>query len=259
MFSTLMALVFLASLIALILGLIRPNLVIRWGTVRTRGMAAKVFGAIAVASLVLGVATAPPSDVTRQQEMAATAQQAEEGKPTEPKPAEGTPHKVAEQTEVVNTTADEGMPKTKEEPTHQKSGGLGISRDAVAKVFTQPEIGFALEESTPVDGKPRIMGLSPDQLAILELIGEPEALDHVNLMVTVPADRPDLAMLNLVYLLGVVKTVLPDWQEGPDWVTEAVEQLPTKSEVKTVYGHATVELTSIKELGLICLSIKPNE
>jgi Predicted hydrolase (metallo-beta-lactamase superfamily) len=57
--AALFALLFLISFICLIIGLIRPQTVIRWGTIKTRKKALKYFGIPLMASFILIGITAP--------------------------------------------------------------------------------------------------------------------------------------------------------------------------------------------------------
>lgn len=70
-------LLFAVSLIALIVGLIKPTLVVRWGEDKTRGKVIKLFGAATVLLFILSMATTPK--LTPEQK-AAMAQRKEEAK-----------------------------------------------------------------------------------------------------------------------------------------------------------------------------------
>lgn len=61
---TLFLLLFLLTVVTLLLGLVKPTLVVRWGRRRTRGTSTLTYGVAAVFCFVMFVVTAPPSATT---------------------------------------------------------------------------------------------------------------------------------------------------------------------------------------------------
>lgn len=164
------------------------------------------------------------------------------------------------QQSAKQTTSTQQLSKPVEQPTQsppqKQSEGLNVSRQQIVNLYSQKEIGFKFEESSPVDGQPRVMGTSPDDLAILELIGPPENLQSASIVIFIPADRQDIILKNSVYMLGLVKNVMPEWDGGSDWVVNSLEKLFEEETISTTQGNKYVELTASKELGMIILTIK---
>lgn len=136
--------------------------------------------------------------------------------------------------------------------------GLGVSRAAVQRVYERPAVGFRFNEAEPVRDQPRVMGTAPNGLAFVELIGPPDDLTKATIIVTVPKDNPTAIQENSIYMLGLVTTVMPDWSDGPTWVSQNITKAINSSEaVTTVQGKRQVSLQAFKELGIILLSIEP--
>jgi hypothetical protein len=139
------------------------------------------------------------------------------------------------------------------------ANGIGISRQAVQSVFEEPGINFRFEASTPVDGQPRVMGKSPNGLAVVELIGQPASLTSASIMAGIPNDDAEARQLSVIHAMGFLKTVAPQWTGATDWLTTAVQEIASSSqtEASTTYGSNQVRLIVIKDMGLMTLTIKP--
>ena len=133
--------------------------------------------------------------------------------------------------------------------------GLGVSRREIQSLFEKSAINFTFEDSPLANGTPRLLGQSPDGLAILDLIGPQSNLTNVAMMVFVPSDAPDVIVKNSAYLLGLLNNTLPDWSGGTDWMTDNIPVAQRRGEVQTSYGNAVVTLSVIPELGMLTLSI----
>lgn len=141
------------------------------------------------------------------------------------------------------------------------SSGIGVSRQAIQTVFEKPEIAFNFETSTPVDGQPRVMGKSRNGLAFVELVGQPTNLMSAAIMVGLPNDDVEARQLSAVHMLGFLKTVAPEWTGGSDWLAESLRAIRSGSQVEavTTYGNNEVRIIVVKEMGLVTLSIKPQQ
>jgi hypothetical protein len=139
------------------------------------------------------------------------------------------------------------------------ANGIGVSRQAVQSVFEEPSINFRFEASTPVDGQPRVMGKSPNGLAVVELIGQPANLTSASIMVGIPNDDAEARQLSVIHAMGFLKTTAPQWTGATDWLTTSVQQIASGSqtEATTTYGSNQVRLSIIKDMGLMTVTIKP--
>jgi len=138
------------------------------------------------------------------------------------------------------------------------ANGIGISRQAVQSVLEEPSINFRFEASTPVGGQPRVMGKSPNGLAVVELIGQPANLASASIMVGIPNDD-EARQLSVIHAMGFLKTAAPQWTGATDWFTAAVRKIASGSqtEATTTYGSNQVRLIIVKDMGLMSVTIKP--
>lgn len=121
-------LLFIVSVIALIVGLIKPELILRWGEEKSRGKIAKIFGAATVLLFILSLAVAP--EMTPEQR-AAIAQKREEAKRASEEA------KKAEEAKMAAEQEKEADPQ----PT------MPIEKITVEKKSTRsPELDLAIKE-----------------------------------------------------------------------------------------------------------------
>lgn len=145
-------------------------------------------------------------------------------------------------------------PAPKPSPTPVSQGNLGVSVQDFVPDFKK--VGFSFEQSTPVRGQPRVMGTSSDGLAILELIGPSNDLLHVSMIIGIPNDRPDVVLMNVVYLGSFLKKAMPEWEGSIDWLTAAIDKLPASDKVSTTRGSTQVTLQNYGMLGMVILTVK---
>lgn len=136
--------------------------------------------------------------------------------------------------------------------------GLGITRSRLRGMYEQSGIDFVFQDSSEVDGQPRIMAKSPDGLAIMEIIGPEEDIVQADITVAVPTDSPEIVAKNAVYLLAFFKTIFPrDYERLNDWWQANLQRAVKGGEtIKTTSGNAAVRLTAMKELGMICVAVE---
>ena len=136
-------------------------------------------------------------------------------------------------------------------------GGLGISRQSVQSIFSDPDLGFAFDPPDVLrDGRPRVLGESELGAAIIELIGPPKDLSQATIIVGLPNDNPESLLLSTLYLLGFVNVVAPGWSDGVDWVTANIDRVAERGEVETRHGNLLIKFSLIEGLGMLSLSIE---
>lgn len=134
--------------------------------------------------------------------------------------------------------------------------GIGLSRQAIQSVYEKPEIGFTFKSGAPVDGQPQVIGTSPNGSAILQIIGPPEDVQEVSILVVIPKDRQDVVIEDAVLLVGLAKVAAPDWDEGPQWVANHIKDAIREGDVTTSHGKLKMTLQTVKELGMIGLTVE---
>jgi len=141
--------------------------------------------------------------------------------------------------------------------TVRRSQGLGRTQ---RQILSNLEEYFPrVEQSTPVDGKPRRMGQTADNLACIEIIGDQQDVYSVCVMIGIPNDAPDILVRNTVIALILLENALPNWPGHVDWFNAAVERImasPEKTSEEIRLGNAIVNLTCVKQLGMFTLSVK---
>lgn len=114
-----------------------------------------------------------------------------------------------------------------------------------------------LEKSTPVKGKPRLIAKGKAGSLNIELIGQRNSLSQATLLVGIPADRKDVALLNSVDLLIFMKNGFPAWDEFRDWRTKAVKQITDTGQKQEVrHGNKHLSLFLIPQMGIFCATVK---
>ena len=172
--------------------------------------------------------------------------------PPEPRPiAQSTPAPVLTPATPQKPAAVVPTPKP-------KPIALNVPRERLQSKFE--EFGFTFEKSSAVQGQPRVLGRSANRLASLELIGAPENLTQVSMLVGMVNDSDESNMLSVTYLLLTLKTIAPAW-DSTEWLTDGVHDLATtdRTEVVTVYGGKQFKLTMVKELSFLTLTVEPKK
>jgi hypothetical protein len=137
--------------------------------------------------------------------------------------------------------------------------GMGVGRDLFLERYASDEIGFTFEDSSDVDGQIRIMGTSPLEVAMLELIGPEDNLVAASLMFAIPNDRPDVIELHTIYALGLLNTAAPEWDDGVTWFTENLVSVADGGSANTTIGDKTVTVQFLPELSFVLLSVENTE
>jgi hypothetical protein len=141
--------------------------------------------------------------------------------------------------------------------------GLAVSRAALQAFFARPEFGFIFGEPHESRGVPSLTGAVPGKLMALELMGPPENLTQVTLMVGVPSTNPlappsdaKTVAENARYLRAVLQRAMPNWQEGVAWLTTQLQAQSERHEVGLRKGHCEVVLLAVNHWSMVLLSIR---
>lgn len=133
---------------------------------------------------------------------------------------------------------------------------LGVSRAAIQALFEGPEFGFVFTDAAPAGGHPRIIGKAPNRLAHLELVGTPQVLREASILLGMPREQPDAVAQNAVYMLSLIKTIVPDWPQATEWVNENVERAMTEGQASIVWNNKKITLLGIADVGALAVSVK---
>lgn len=116
------------------------------------------------------------------------------------------------------------------------TSGLGVTRSTLQSYYESK--GFVFEDPDTSLGEPHVHGDAPDGVSI-DLTGPPDNLISVEL------DLPENEKGNSAPLLALVALVVPDWQDGPNWV-QTNQALSVKS--ATGDNPVDIEYTSFRNL-----------
>jgi len=136
------------------------------------------------------------------------------------------------------------LPTSTETPLPSKENI--ISRTEIQSKFEWRH-KFSFKKSSPVDGRPRIVGTSPDGLVWLELIGDHDKLDVGTMIFGIPNDARDLANANKPYLSDFIKFAAPEI-DGVQWLNENLseeEAFISNEDVDVRYGWSELADTGV--------------
>lgn len=139
----------------------------------------------------------------------------------------------------------------------EATSGLGVTRKEVIDLFEKPEIGFTFQEAEPVDGLPKMLGISPEGLAVLAVIGNPNDISRLTLSIMVVSDDSNAVARNGAYALGLLSVYAPGSEQ---WFTSQLDSLvdiTSDVELSTTVGDRLVSLCTVRTTGTLLISIEP--
>lgn len=133
---------------------------------------------------------------------------------------------------------------------------LGVSYDQMMNYLSN---FFTMEKSSPVNGVDRYMATTTNGLAILEIIGNKDNISQTTLLLGLPNDNSTVAIENSALLLLFLKNAVPEWKDRDTWATASLKKIAETSsdEEKKLYGGKSIEMSFLKELGMLSVTVKP--
>lgn len=229
------------------------------------------FGLLCVLALLAGLVVAcggaaPAADVAP--DVAAT------------QPADGDPTTAPPTAELAATEApmatDEPPPTEEPMPTEEPSAteapptpepsatpagaavsaGLGVPRVVITDLFAQPGIDFVFEEEAEVNGAPRVVAVSPSEMATIELIGPEDNLLQATLSIELPQDNLSLLSENVTYATVFIETFYPEWADAVNWLAEGLESVSATGEsVTSQQDGSAVAIEPVGDSGAVIISV----
>ena len=139
-------------------------------------------------------------------------------------------------------------------PVFSAGQKIGLSYGEITSYLSNV---ITLKPSTPVDGQSRSMGLSADNLAMLEVIGDRANITQATLMIGVPNDSRATLIRNSALMIRFVKNATPNWPGSVDWAATALDKASkTGRSVETTSGIRRITVTFHKPLGMILVTVK---
>jgi hypothetical protein len=144
--------------------------------------------------------------------------------------------------------------------------GLGMSREALQTVFARQEFAFTFGAPQESRGMPIVSGTVAGRLIALHLVGPPENLTEVTLIVGVPNTDPlappaapkELAE-NMRYLRAMLQQTVPDWRESVNWLQTQLQGSAERLEVGFRQGHREIVLLAVNHLSMVLLSLRVSQ
>lgn len=134
--------------------------------------------------------------------------------------------------------------------------GLEVSRNDFFEVFTPPTGTFEFEPSSELrNGVPRVFGATPDTTMLMELIGPPDDLYQASLIANIPTEGAAVVETS-VMAAAFVSVAIPTWDGANEWFADNLEEAMETGEASTVHEGKVLEITIIRELGIMALSIR---
>jgi len=138
---------------------------------------------------------------------------------------------------------------------------LGVSKAEIKGIFSKPEVGFTFENSPLTDGTPRLLGQSPNGLAMMELYGSGDKLTEATLMTFVDntVSSQNITLIAL-YNVAFLEKISPgyDWDS---WIGKSAEELGLEGsgEKRINAGDHVVSLSldKIEGVFMFLLSVEP--
>ncbi|MEO0535325.1 MAG: hypothetical protein AAF215_15820 [Cyanobacteria bacterium P01_A01_bin.123] len=127
--------------------------------------------------------------------------------------------------------------------------------------FNQAEVGFTFESSPLNDGTPRLLGHSPDGLAMIELYGTGNNITEATLTTFITQGMSDSqTALLAVYKVAFLNAIAPGY-EWDAWISESLLALSNADggEKRTNAGDivASIALKDISGVAVIFVSVEP--
>lgn len=136
-----------------------------------------------------------------------------------------------------------------------------LTRQQFVSVFTQRQFGFTCERNPLSSGKERTLCESPNELTMLEMIGDPRRLESAGLLTVVPGrnSRSSAFNLSVRYSFEFLEAAFPGWRAGGDWIqTSFLMALMMGETSRTVHnGYELLAAPVPTVAGAIVISITP--
>ena len=135
--------------------------------------------------------------------------------------------------------------------------GIGVGRAAYLAAFGPSGLGFSFEPEGTFEGQPQLIGRSPDQAFMLQMIGPPTNLSDASL--TIPSQATAggnaAATLTMSRFIGVTD---PDWSDqGVAWVAQQAQAGQSGQYLKTTHGHHLYSVGLLLAMGMISVDVEP--
>ena len=151
--------------------------------------------------------------------------------------------------------------KAKEDKAKEdKARNLEVHLSDIKLAFEQHDMGFTFTDSPLSDGTPRQLGQSQEGKGsgLLELYGK-EKLEKAYLGTIAASDSQQHNMFNIIYMSGLLKHVIPQFEDSETWLNESIGKIvedPETPIVKTI-NNKTITLSIQELLGMFELTIEP--
>jgi hypothetical protein len=109
-----------------------------------------------------------------------------------------------------------------------------------------------------VNGQPRVMGTAKTKPVFIELLGRPENLNRVTMIVSAPKDSPSTIATNADYryMKEFLRIAAPDWPSGLDWLNVHLQGIAVSKGAQAKTGRYEITLIGGNGLNMAALNIR---
>lgn len=163
--------------------------------------------------------------------------------------------------EPTKTSNSAASPVTSPPPAPQPEvkAPRGIGR-SYFQLTAFPGVVFVERTSdTLVDGRARRLLMTPDKLAVFEVIGPPDDPASASLSLFIPNDNDALVLRNAGLAQLFLANVAPAWVDRNAWLTSALDRAvgsPDASQQVTRDGN-TITVRYLQPLSMVSISVSP--
>ena len=201
--DNLFLILFFLSIAGLIIGVIKPQVVVRWGANKSRKRAVLIFGIATLAFFMLFAVTTEPKPITQQPAPQQQVQQ--QGVEKQPTIEDSTSVTVEEEVSVTET--------------EQKESGIGVTRELIIDVFEKPALGFSFSLGAPINGKENYVANKGGN--IIQLLGNADNLSEASIIAVLGSDAEE-DLLSLIMVVGFANTIDDN---SVDWITNEFQKV----------------------------------
>lgn len=138
-------------------------------------------------------------------------------------------------------------------PSLSTQPGIGLAREKIQIPFQL--LGFTFEQGAPIDGLDNYVGASTDSRANLQLLGPADNLKQAALTVFITRTDEQANRRAVLYLVGLLSAVFPDWKESADWLSDALQRASEGAPAALTRSNIQAQLTADQTLGAVQLII----
>lgn len=135
------------------------------------------------------------------------------------------------------------------------SASLDVRRETLTSVLEKSPFNLRFDFVALADGRSRVVGRSSDGRTVLELVGPPEGVSAISLMVALPEKDALVRLRNVNAVSKVIEIALSDWAGGADWVSANIDAAFTGRGVTNQSGRKSITMSRAPQTETLVVTI----